>query len=862
MLSVHKIRSGGAYHAYLRSEYYLGQDATAEWFGRGAETLRLSGPVDDRDLVALMGGLTRDGRRLVESAGARPDPETGKGGHQVGWDLTFSAPKPFGVLWSAADPETRGRLEGCHVAAVKAALGYIEQTGAHVRVKEAGKTRLEPCGLVAALIHHDRSRANDPQPHTHAYVANVGVTSGGKTRTVESGGFYALKMAAGALYRASLAHGLRTSLGLELDPHGVAFSVRGVPEPLVEAHSRRRADVLQKLDELRDTRRIRRASARAAELAALETRRAKEVVPVEESRRAWRAINDQHGLTEAAARSLLSRSRAVKPPDFGRLVRDAARDLTQKQSYFSEPDLLRRAAERCQDGRADAESLRAAVRRAIGGPGFVRLGTHKRWEQFTTKEMLGVERRLFGTVERLAGDGSHRVRRGVVERLAAERFPNTGKLTADERARNNEQRAAVERLTAEGGGIALLAGMAGTGKTTVLRTCKDIWEKAGFRVTGIALAGVAAENLREKAGIESDTLAMRLTQLERASAGKDAKRPFNMDAKTVVVLDEAGMVGTRQLERLARNVADAGAKLVLVGDSKQLQPIDAGGPFASLARRIGAATLDHITRQKQQADDPAPTWAREAVRAFAAGRAEDGLRLFADRGLVHVAPTRGAAMKRLVREWEKAGGLERPGDHVILAGTNREVDSLNALCQRRRLRAGRVAVPDGGRTPKRERQGVTVERDGHSERILRGDRVLFTEKDRSIGVENGHFGTVAGIRRTTGGPVVKVRLDGGAVVRVATTHYHGLRLGYAATTHKLQGATCERAYVLVGGTMQDRHLSYVQSSRAVEQTRFYVDRYEAGEGLADVTRQMGQDREKRLAVDLLDGPGRERGHQL
>jgi ATP-dependent exoDNAse (exonuclease V) alpha subunit len=380
--------------------------------------------------------------------------------------------------------------------------------------------------------------------------------------------------------------------------------------------------------------------------------------------------------------------------------------------------------------------------------------------------------------------------------------------------------------------------MAGTGKTTVLRTCKDIWEKAGYSVTGMALAGVAAENLREKAGIASDTLAMRLKQLEESQrgltdavqhAGQQMLRaavglptrpfaPFRLDSKTVIVLDEAGMVGTRQLERLVQHVTKAGAKLVLAGDRKQLQPIEAGGPFASIARRVGTAVLAHITRQKLQKNDRAPTWARDAVQHFAAGNAEKGFALFAERGLVHVAAGRHGAMKRLVRDWEKGGGLKRPKDSAILAGTNYEVAALNTLCQRRRLKASVLGGVVGSRLG-RLLKGTVVEHDGIRERVLLGDRVLFTEKSRTLGVENGHFGTVRGVQITTGGKVLSVKLDTGKKVFVPVRHYQGLRLGYAATTHKLQGATCKQAFVLAGGAMQDLHLSYVHPTcRAPERS--------------------------------------------
>lgn len=848
MLSIHKVRSGGAYQTYLRSEYYLGDETPAEWFGNGARTVGLHGEVTERELAAWMKGFTLDGKKLVATAGKEPDPETGKGGHQCGWDLTFSAPKPFGVVWSEADRATRAKLESCHVAAVKEVLSYIEETGANVRVREDDRIRYEPCTLVAALFHHDRSRANDPQPHTHAFVLNVGVTEDGKTRALEPGGLYALKMTAGTLYRASLAHRLRNELGLDIEARPIGFTVRGVPDELVRHYSKRRDDVVAKLGEIHDGAGMRRATARAAERAALATRPKKGRTTTEDSRKQWHEVNREHGFTAEYVEALFGRAKKMRGPDLATRVSRAAQAITESQSYFSEPELLRAVADRSQDGSAGVESMRSAVRVALETGWLVKLGKFKGREQFTTQEMFRTEEQLLSDVATLHANDSHRVSCRLAGGFTAHAFPLKGrKLTEDELTRNSEQKAAVERLTTEGGAITLLSGMAGTGKTTVLRTCKEIWEKAGYCVVGAALAGVAAENLREKAKIDSDTLAKRLWLLDR---GDDR---FKLDRKTILVLDEAGMVGTRQLAKLTRYVAKAGAKLVLAGDSKQLQPIEAGGPFGSIARRIGAAVLEHVTRQKLQEQDAAPTWAREAVKYFSEGEGEKGLQLFADRGLVHVAGSRYAAIKRLVRDWEKGGGLERPKERAILAATNQETAVLNALCQRRRLRAtvlGKLVATKLGRLLK----GVEVEHSGVKERVLPGDRVLFTEKSRPLGIENGYFGTARGVRITTGGKVLSVKLDNGKKVLVPMNQYHGLRLGYAATTHKLQGATTGRAFVLLGGTMQDLHLSYVQGSRAVEQTRFYTDKMEAGDDMKDLARQMSQSREKRLAHDLVQPP--------
>lgn len=867
MLSVHKIRGGDGYLAYLTAEYYLGEEQFGEWYGQGAKALGLRGRVQAEQLRMVVEGYRPDGRKLVASAGQKPHPKTGKGGHQAGWDLTFSPPKPFGVLWSGADAETRAKLEAAHGDSVKEVLSYLEQVAGFVRVRtKKGGVVLAPAKLVVALFNHATSRAGDPMPHTHCFVANAGVDAGGGTRGLDSTGFYILKMTAGALYRAGLANRLRNEHGLEVTPdEQKAWTIRGVPEVLVKLYSKRREQVLAALGEF-TAKGQRRASARAAEVATKATRRKKQDRPIEESRREWHETNHKHGFTEEKARSLFGRVQPNLTADLTALIGQAAEDITKRECYFTKAQLIRATAELCMDGKATIAAIIKAVTKEVEETDrFFDLGIERKRRWYTTREVMKRERELLADIDKLHADKSHRVKPDrAIGKLLNKQFPTEGRgLSPDELTRNKEQRAAVEYLTMTGGGISSLAGMAGTGKTTVLETCRKIWERAGYTVIGTSLGGVAADGLQEKAGIPSETLAKRLMQLGEAvdlpgvKPGKVKVPKLKLTPKTIVVLDEAGMVGTEQLHKLIRHITAAGAKYVPTGDGLQLQPIEAGGPFASVVNRVGGAVLKHITRQKRQENDPSPTWARDAVRHLAAGEAKQGLGLFDQRGLVIRTDSRSDAIKRMVQDWAKGGGADKPADWVLLAATRAEVAAINAECQRvrdARGLKGKLVTSLPGRILK----SVTIENDGNKERIHLGDRVLFTKNSSTIGVRNGNFGTVKGVTVTSTGKVLKVRLGGnegewGKSVYVPVRYYKHLQLGYAASTHKLQGVTCERASVLLGGSMQDLHLSYVQGSRAKHETRFYVDRFEAGgKELEELCVQMSRNRQKELAHDLME----------
>jgi ATP-dependent exoDNAse (exonuclease V) alpha subunit len=277
---------------------------------------------------------------------------------------------------------------------------------------------------------------------------------------------------------------------------------------------------------------------------------------------------------------------------------------------------------------------------------------------------------------------------------------------------------------------------------------------------------------------------------------------------------------------------------VLVGDDRQLQPIEAGGPFAALVKRLGAARLSNIQRQHED-------WMREAVRQFADGDARGALTQYALAERLHVAASRRGAMHELVASWSlrKTCDLSQT---LILAGLRDETDDLNRLAQAERLRRGELS----------EREGIHLP--GNSFYI--GDRVVFTKNDYALRVLNGSFATVEGVHeRRLRSPELLVRLDdmeGGTPRRILlqVTTDTPLQLGYAVTTHKAQGATVDRAFVLTGGVLADRELAYVQVSRAREETRLFLSEDDAGEDLAVLARTLERSHKKLLAHDVEQAP--------
>jgi ATP-dependent exoDNAse (exonuclease V) alpha subunit len=285
------------------------------------------------------------------------------------------------------------------------------------------------------------------------------------------------------------------------------------------------------------------------------------------------------------------------------------------------------------------------------------------------------------------------------------------------------------------------------------------------------------------------------------------------------------MVGTRMMEQLGEQVELAGSKLVCIGDHQQLQAINAGAPFRWMVEHIGASRMAEIVRQR------AP-WARRAVLDFAGGNALSALEEYYARGQLFIDQDRTTAIARLVGDWHDV--FLRDADTISLTSTRLETTSVNRLCQAIRLESGQI----GG-----ARWDV-----GH-ETLYRGDRVIFTKNQPALLVRNGTRGTV--IDTEPMGNELVVRLDSGLTTRIDLGVYDAVSLGYAVNVHRAQGTTVESAFVLAGGSMTDRELSYVQGSRARGETRIYTDVVYGGPDIEAIAIQMNRSRPKDMAHEYL-----------
>ncbi len=769
--------------------YYQKDDEAGRWNGDPAAMAALGikpgDRVSDKQFKAITRGINpATGEALVQGAGDQ---------HRAGWDLTFSAPKSVSAVWAVGNDQDRSAIAEAHDKAVAAALEHLQERAAFARRGKAGSEQEKLPGLLVAEYQHSTTRELDPDLHTHSLVMNLAQRSDGTWGGIESKHLYEWKMAAGAIYRAQLAENMQ-QLGFEVAADRDYFKIEGVPDDLCREWSKRREQIEEALKEAGQE----QGNAKAAEIAALGSRKAKNQDQDQDVlRERWTAEAEAYGLNADAISARHLPAVEVAAEEEKSNIYDK---LTRTNSTFAEQDLWAAAAIEMQHKGKGLDAVSDRVDELLADGEVVKMRSKTGELRYTTKDMLAVEKGMAETAKRLQVKSSHQVSSEKVEQALADFKAVKGFDLSD------EQKAAVRHITENTNGIALVRGAAGAGKSTMAEAARMAWESAGYEVRGAALAGKAAQGLEEGSGIKSQTLHSLLFEIE---SGKTA-----LNEKTVLVIDEAGMVGSRQMSKLLQNVEKSGAKVVMIGDERQLQAVDAGGAFRAIQKIAGCAELKEIRRQKE-------AWAREAVEEFSRGEAGNALKSFIDRDLVKIDETKAAAMNSVVEAWHAERDPGKPGEAVMLASTRADVAELNDTA--REILKYENAL-----------HGFEAQMTNHQGRklgFMQQDRILFRKNSVAMGVKNGTLGTVEQIKIDPDGSFqLRVKLDDGKIVEFSPNakenakenHYDAIEHGYALTTHKSQGITVDKAYVLLGGSMQDRETSYVQMSRARHETKIFL----------------------------------------
>ena len=827
MLSLWKLRVGGE-HYYLSQvakgldDYYTGRgEMPGRWLGAAASGFGLGvGEVSVDELRAVLAGLaprtglTPNGERLKTWQGRVP-----------GFDLTFSAPKSVSVLYGLGDPLVAGQVIEATDAAVDAALAWLEREACFVRRGSNNRTgrnldgagfgtrRLPGAGFVAAGFRHRTSRAGDPQVHTHVLVANMTRGPDGRWSALDAQGLYRSKRTAGVVYQTVLREELTRRLGVSWGPvRNDSAEIAGIPAGVLRLFSKRRQEIEAALAANGGE------GPAASAVATLATRRAHEDIDAESLRDRWRdeaatvgfsgddidrlladqapipAVIETVTLADVDTETGVVGAREIRSAVFVDAITDAmiGRDSTCTRHQVTE------AVASLLPAGATVGALQRITTWVLAQPQLVAMptraidatGQQTGWEQrWTSRRLLTIETDLLNAF--ICADKRAQLDPALVDQTIA-----------DAQTLGPDQADAVRQVATQGRAVEVIVGRAGTGKTYTMNVVRGVFEAAGYTIVGAAPSARAARELADGAGFETWTF----PRFMRHSA------PTLTD-RHVVVIDEAGMAGTIDLHHVLTAATLAGAKVILVGDHRQLPEVAAGGGFAAAVAVAGNAAAE-LTVNRRQTD----IWEHGALDHLRHGRVLTAFDSYQEHGRVVLAATSDGVHRAAVSAWitSHLGGRNA----ILLAGTRAEARALN-LQARAHLAA--------------ELSGPVMELRGHL--FQAGDRIVLLHNaggqhdlDRGIEcrVDNGMIANITRIDTET--DTIDIELLNGRRIRLDRNYVLDGHLdhGYATTIHKAQGITCDQVFV-VGPTGLYREAVYVAMSRARDGAWIYATSRQAGE---------------------------------
>lgn len=862
-------KGGSGIPEYLtgtHSHYYQNKDGkevvASAWFGTGAQALGLHRrAVDVEDMAKLAQGLAPDGTKLRRNAGEKPavielkdrqgnarldadgNPITREVAQRIGWDMTFSAPKTVSVAFAAADGELKDQILEAHHRAVAKSLDWIEKQAAETRRGKAGKDVLDAQMVISRHTHfaarpHDQSYDGsesqcDPDLHSHCVAYNVALDAQGKWGALETGEIYRQKLAVGALYRAELAAGLaRLGFGIEdeihYDDQGKekfrAFKVAGIPDELAEEMSGRRGQIEQAM---------KADPSLSPQAANMKTRQAKDEPPFEELTKQWREHLDNFRLRHpelgmpADAEALMQRESKPVQQDQARDDAEILAKLHETKTVWTRHDLLQQIAERNAgqlDANGVAKACNAFVRRNdlhVINPEKIhadergeQLARRHRQVRYASQAVVQEEKDMVASVKARATE-DHRVEPAKVATAIASMEKARGFQLSP------EQRKAVEHLTQAPGAVQSLVGRAGTGKTTVSEAVVASHRATGYNVIGAATGWDAAKKLEAEAGIPSHSIAALLKGLD------DGK--IKLTSKSLVIVDEAGMVGTPSMSALLKHAEQAKAKVILQGDPLQLQSVERGGAMRAITKAVGGATLADIRRQKHVEDT------KTAGLFYAAGgdelrsrgeNAQSGREILArmeKRGQIRAFDDDAEAMRNLVADY--LGSPTVAQEKLIIAGKRADVAALNDAVREGLHARGRLG-PDHTIEVAYGTEGKT-----RPMPLAVGDQVRFGAKEKRLGLVNGSRARIDAIEALEGGGhrieatlISDIKKDDGRKIAFDTREFSALAHGYASTVHKSQGQSKTEVYHYAGENaagVSDRQLALVAFTRMKQSYGLY-----------------------------------------
>ena len=870
------------------NEYYTaGEEPDGLWFNpKGLFGLVDGGKVDSSDFHRLYHGFAPNGGgKLTRNAGSER--------RSAGLDMTFSADKSVSALWAIANPELRSEIQRAHNDAARVALEEtVLRHCAYTRIRNRdGEIEVLSADIAAAMFQHGTSRDNDPQLHTHCVIFNAARTHrDGKYRALHQHPVYTWMKAAGAVYRNALAWSLQERLGIRMQQYGKdgEFTrIAGMPGELIGHWSKRRAAIIEAAREMGFT--VEGNAPRAAAANKI-TRAGKSPDNDPDIRhQRWRGEAERYVEREALIASLLGKSEEITQEQVRALtavLEDLPYRLTREEAVFRLPDIVERVGN-VTAGLLNHDAVATSIERVLLSPEVVRLTRPPRSAEgradmahtrlYSTRHNLQMEQEVRDMAEGMAADTGRSLSAQAIGAKVA------GLLKAGYPL-SEEQIAAIRSVTSSGGRAAIIEGAAGSGKTTTLRPIADLYREHGNDIIATAVAWRTAVAL----GNDVDARPFCVDKLLRLAA----RGGIEINKDTTIIVDEAGMLSTRQAHHILQLSERHGAKIVFAGDTQQQQPVEAGPGLRLIRDVVGSVRVDRIRRQKADIEDilvhvhgKTPEAAR--FRAGLMGEQESA-RIFGDyeamaekpqftpwqvsasealrdgdaalaiaahhlRGRFHIGYDEEKTLTGLVDDWDRYQRANPDKSSVVLARTRAEVRALSHLMRERRF----ASVPDGERADT-ERVTVIVSRGTEDERttspleIARGDRLRIGATHWEKQLFNGTVVTVedfkvqGGEAGTEPSVLISARTEDGRCVSFRHDEirdwYGNIRLdhGYALTITSAQGLTVDWTFLLADARPA-RETIYPAATRHREGLDIYVNRAPLVLDIAD--RRADNDRE-------------------
>lgn len=790
------------YYLSEQAEYYTGgKEPQGFWYTpQGTFDLENGSSIDASAFKRLHSGLNPDGKPLGQFN------HSFKSERVDGYDLTFSAPKSVSVLWAVSDADVRTAIEKAQEVASRAALDVLQSNASYCR-RGKGGAALEKVEFFGATFQHGEARpterddgsiVSDPQLHTHSVIFNIAEREDATWGALDGRHFYKWKMTAGAIYRARLAHELQKTLGVEIEvKQNGLFELVGIPEGVRDHFSSRRSQINEDLK----TRGLKTKDAQALASAVTKTsRRAKSSIDetVESRHVRWKQEAEGLGLPEKTLSACVNKDSGESLPRenpqkiFEEIVKDIPHQLTEHEAVFRLEALYRTAAEAALESGETTEDIDQAITSMMDDGSVVEIGRDEiGLPLYSTQEMIQIEEELIDAAKRSCGHKTHKLTKSQIEE-------NLQSSDLSE-----EQRDAV-RFVTNGSDVAIMEGAAGAGKTHALRTVSNAYQEAGYRVIGTSTAWRMANQLGDDLAIETKATDAWLAQ-------EKSGKPF-MDAKTVLIVDEAGQLSSRQMLKVLQSTENAQAKVILTGDQRQLQAIGAGPGLRLVAEQTGVARIDTIIRQRQ-------AWAREAVENLSLGRADKAIEAFEKRDAMEWCENGKEAVQKAISDWKAFKAVNTEKTVMVMAKANKQVQELNAEMREHLREKGHIRGED--------RIIKVADNSGRAYDlpIAVGDQIMFKKRIDELGVINGTTATITRVAQD--GLKISAKIEGRSI-EFKTSEIADekgktpLAHGYASTIYSAQGATVDTAYIITDYNLK-RNEVYVAASRARDECKIYVD---------------------------------------